>query len=1078
MPSRSTRQAVRRHVVTAVLVNHDGSAWLSETLAGLAAQTRAPEHVVGVDTGSTDGSHDALAAAVSGSLVTLPADTGFGAAVAAGLEAASREDAGAVEWVWLLHDDSAPDPTALQELLALAEDMPSAGVIGPKCRRWDGRHLSEVGITTDLVGRRDTGLERREVDQGQHDLTRDVLAVNTAGALIRRDVWDRLGGLDPALPLLRDDLDFGWRANRAGARVVVAPAAVVRHAEATASGLRSRPAAGRRLHRLDRTAALYTVLTNISAPALLIAVPRLLVGGLLRALGFLLIRRPSYAVDEVAALASVLGRPMALRAARHHRAQTSTVAHRDIRHLLAGLDVRFRSLADMLRRGGAADGESEPTASARSAVPVETGPVSEEAENFLAGGTGWLRHTLTRPPVALFLVLSVVALIAGRHLLGGSLAGGRLLPAPGGAQDLWHAYLSAWHTVGSGGHSAAPPYLALLAGLSTLTFGKPWLAVDLLLLGAVPLAGLSAYLASGTLTRNRWLRLWAGATYALLPVVTGAIATGRIDVTVATMALPLLLRGGVRTLRRDPRFAGWRTAVATGLGLSVAVAFAPVLWLLALVFAVIGCLVVRLGASVATVSGARRRCLAGLLAVAMPPALLLPWTITLVHHPGMLVAGVGRAAPDTVPDVAAHALLFANPGGPATPWAWLFAPLALVGSLALLRTGRRVPALAAWLVTVGGLATAVAADRMTVDLPGGLTTPVWAGIGTAIVGAGLVMGALVAADGASRSLRRRNFGWRQAGAGSLVVVALAVPLVAAGSWLHRGAGGPVATGTAGDVPAFVAADLATASRPRLLLLRQQGDTVRYTVQRGDTGPVLGDADVVLDDRAQQKLSALVARLAGGSGSDIAAGLASFDIRYVIVIDGNRGLSARLDRVPALARAGVDTVTLWRVIPRSGRVVVLPAVAAGQARAGQLPGLDDLRDVHRVSTGAMTTHARLAPGEPGRLLVLAEAASTGWHASLDGTPLRPVRAYGWAQGFELPAAGGRLTIDFHDQARSRWLALQVALVALALLFSLPTPARRDELGTPAPVAPSPPAGQAVNGAGVRSAEPSAPSETVP
>ena len=42
-----------------------------------------------------------------------------------------------------------------------------------------------------------TGVEFREVDQGQHDGRSDVLAVGTAGMLVRREVWDRLGGPDP-----------------------------------------------------------------------------------------------------------------------------------------------------------------------------------------------------------------------------------------------------------------------------------------------------------------------------------------------------------------------------------------------------------------------------------------------------------------------------------------------------------------------------------------------------------------------------------------------------------------------------------------------------------------------------------------------------------------------------------------------------------------------------------------------------------------------------------------------------------------------------------------------------------------
>ena len=95
--------------------------------------------------------------------------------------------------------------------------------------------------------------------------------------LVRRDVWDALGGLDPRLPLLRDDVDLGWRANLAGHRVVVVTDAVVHHAEAASHRRRPVHVAGGRLHRLDRQHALYVLLANLPLLRLLIAVPVLTV---------------------------------------------------------------------------------------------------------------------------------------------------------------------------------------------------------------------------------------------------------------------------------------------------------------------------------------------------------------------------------------------------------------------------------------------------------------------------------------------------------------------------------------------------------------------------------------------------------------------------------------------------------------------------------------------------------------------------------------------------------------------------------------------------------------------------------
>src|SRR3954447_25545893 len=207
-----------------------GTRWLPGLRAALDAQTRPPDVVVAADTSAPDDANHTLAALVdwlgAGRVVDLPARIGYGAAVQAALGRAGRQGDGSTH-LWLLHDDCAPAPEALEQLLAETARDPQVAVAGPKVLGLgDRRLLLEAGVTISRSGRRETGLERREQDQGQHDGTRAVLAVGTAGMLVRRDAWDALDGLDPLLPLFRDDVDLGWRANLAGHRVVVVTDAV------------------------------------------------------------------------------------------------------------------------------------------------------------------------------------------------------------------------------------------------------------------------------------------------------------------------------------------------------------------------------------------------------------------------------------------------------------------------------------------------------------------------------------------------------------------------------------------------------------------------------------------------------------------------------------------------------------------------------------------------------------------------------------------------------------------------------------------------------------------------------------
>lgn len=342
---------VRTVPVLAVLVCHDGERWLRTALSAVRRSAPRPRHVLAVDTGSTDRTPELLAEAAAGpdavldGVLTLDRTTGFGAAVAAALEAGVTRWGDPGEWLWLLHDDCAPEPTCLGVLLNQAELSPSAGMLGPLAVDWvDPRLVVEAGLSTDASGHRQAGLGPAE-PVGLHygEQSTEVLAVPSAGALVRRAVWTELGGYDPALPLLRDDLDFGWRVNRAGQVVLAVPAAHVRHVRALTRGLRPGDAIGGRATRaVDRAHGLRTLLANRGRLAYLLGVPRLLLLGVLRALGFVLLRRVSDARAELAALGYLLGGRAGLRAARAARRRLGPAGQ--VRGLLTSRTTRLRNL--------------------------------------------------------------------------------------------------------------------------------------------------------------------------------------------------------------------------------------------------------------------------------------------------------------------------------------------------------------------------------------------------------------------------------------------------------------------------------------------------------------------------------------------------------------------------------------------------------------------------------------------------------------------------------------------------------------------------------------------------------------
>jgi GT2 family glycosyltransferase len=1026
----------RDHHVTAVVVSHDGAVWLPAVLTTLAHQTRPPDTAVGVDTGSVDASPDLLTSSFGPErTVRLDHRVGFGEAVRTGLAhlgARAREPftPEAVEWVWLLHDDSAPDVNCLAALLDTADDNPSAAVLGPKILGWhDRRLLLEAGVTIGRSGRRITGLERREHDQGQHDGVRDVLAVSSAGMLVRRDVWDALEGYDPSLPLFRDDLDFCWRAHRRGERVLIATTATLHHREASAHGRRADDIAPRP-HRADREAAVHVLLAHAAAFAAPFVALRLFLGSLIRSAGYLLGKDVDAARDEVGAVLALALHPSKVRASQALVQRTATEPASVVRSLRPSTGAQFRQGLEALAGVLTTSGVSTPAASVSA---LDSGPTGEDVDYLDDGSGGLMRRILMSPGVLLSLALIVVAVVGTRGLwLGdGVLQGGALMPSPPGAGDLWQTYREAWHDVGPGSTTPSPPYLVAVTLVAFVLLGKAPVAVTVLLLLGVPLAGWAAYVALRGLVPGRAIRFWAAAAYALLPAMTGAVASGRIGTTIAAVILPFALRSLVRisgpggTLRRS---AG--TAILVAVVLSVA----PALWLVLVVAGVLGAVHLRRtqGTSARPVLG---RLALGLLA---PLVLLLPWSASLFVHPTLLLLEPGiNGTAITDPALKPWYVLLLHPGGPGMTPMWISLGIVLAGLLALLRT-ERLRVIGAFAV-LGGLALVMGLlqSMVLVTPPGGsLDIRPWPGQATLLLGLALLTMAAVAVDGLRSRFAGASFTLGQPIAAAVAVLALLAPVLSA-VWFASGLDAVVRKAPASSVPAFVAADAESAQAPRTLVLAADvAGRVKYTLMNG-AGPTLGDAETGPPAEAWDALDPYVAAMTSGRGGDEIEALAGYGIRYVVLAQGTTGeLIPTLDAEPGLRRlSSSGGEVLWRVAGVTSRARLV--TEAKQTPVGIAP--QGTTDADPYLDQAMPD------GTGARTLVTGAAVDGAWQAVGPDGALDPVPGPGllsWSQGFTVPEGSPSVTVSFDASARSRWLWLELIVLLALGVMALPERRRED------------------------------------
>ncbi len=1037
----STTAPQTRHTVTALIVAHDGARLLPGLVQALAAQTYKVEQTVGVDTGSRDRSGAVLAELIGQDAVFgMDRLAGYGEAVAVAVQHASRRRSGVtdpgltrVEWIWLLHDDCEPAPDALENLLRAASRDRSVVVVGPKVLDGqDRRTLREVGVSIDRAGRRVTGIDPGEIDQGQHDHKRSVLAVGSAGMLVRRDVWDRLGGFDPGLKFFRDDIDFCWRVQAAGLRVQVATDAILYHRELAAR--RRRPIDSGKSRRFDRQNALYVLAVNLPLLTMLRVVGGSVVGSLIRATYFLLTKQLDLAEAYAFSVLGLFAHPIRLIRGRRRRAAGMAEGYYAVRMFIPPARTLFR-LAEKLA-GLVSNGPPQVTHGRHQATVEE----SEEDEQFV-DQPSVARRIIGNRGVQLFTVLLLIALIAERRLLGASpLGGGALVPAWGGASALWQEYLAGFHAVSVGSTASAPPYLAVVAALATLLGGQAWLAVDVLLLGCVPLAGVTAYCATRWVASAIPVRILLAASYALLPVATGAVAAGRLGTATAFTLLPLIAVSAGRMLTAAPRQAR-RAAWATGLLVAVAAAFAPLTWVLGVVLAVGALAARRWLVAVNPVNVA--------IVVVTPLFVLFPWSLRLLTTPSGFLSEAGVSTPGlTTRGLSPTALLALSPGGPGVPPVWVTIGLGLA-LLALLLPIRRTGLLiAGWVVAIAGILAAVLVSRVSVTpLAGGQPASGWPGVATAVAALGLLLASAPAAQWLVGIIPNGNgqlppaaelpsgsgppgYGRsRRLLAGLALAAAVTAPLSVAVYWIRDGVQGPVGSITSPVLPANVSASSNSGQQYRTLILRPDGTGLDYQVVR-QADPTLGEPELGVAPAAGAALSRQVAALGAPDGAD--AGdpglvLGSFGIKWVLLPSPvDPVLAQRLDAALGLIALNKDpSYDLWQVTGSIARVRVVAA--------------DDTTTT--LSSGSVNVSGATAPASGGTL-ILAEPYG-GWTATLNGQPLKPITTPvdGWAQGFVLQQGGGRLSITHNDLARV--LSLVAELLATLVIFLLALPGKRAD-----------------------------------
>ena len=857
--------------VCAIVLAHDQPQYLDRVLADLRNQSVAPTKVLVVDT-----SKNSSISNLGFEVLKLDSKTGFAAAIDAAVQHMSAEG-----YLWILHDDSAPEQRALEQLLREVELSPSLAIVGPKQVDWENpKKIKQLGLTLTRTGRLFSRV-RGEFDQGQHDHAEDVMAVGTAGALVNLGVYQSLGGFDNNAPVYASDVDFSIRARLSGFRVAVAPNARVSHKMLSMQGARPLRWLGTSPATAIRQAELHLGLSYTHPVLFLLGWLLLLPAAVINSL-LLVLRSRAYAITpEITASFLVFLNLKNLLLSRSKIRQTTAAKL----GTLSGL----RATAQEVRNDNKKARDEEVSTRLLASHAMGETEQLQVAPNsgFVASGAVWW-------------ALGLVALNLPWVPTNVSVTGSGVLPVSSNWLEIFGQAGSNSHSIGLGFVGAADPWVWALSLLSAPLFFLPPLAITLFMFLATPIAFVGAFKLSELISSRNIVRIVASLSFALWPALTGALSQARFSQVFAIALLPWLLYSLARVARigqkDSTRFPRTHVGIAAIL-LAMIAASSPVLGVLLLAM-VITTAVIR-PTKIVPLMATTLLAWAWFLPLLIERAAAGSW-LSLLLDPGLTVSDGLEAN---------WKLVFFGFGFDSLSWGLLITvPVLFFALLALLAPKLR-NTLPLWAIVLAALVASWVVVGIDFDLGNGSIIGIDATALLGLFGLGL---ALLLAHLADSSLVLRI--------SSLATVAL-LGLVPAAFQLVTDP--PEVSYSDGRiVPSIIQAEVSTGSFWRTLKLESTtegglvaqvftGDGVK--LNRISSGYKISSTTNPAVNPEYNELGQLVANLASANGAEIFPTLEKFGIGYILVNPVDRNLQLALDSTRELESIGVtDFGQLWKV----------------------------------------------------------------------------------------------------------------------------------------------------------------------
>ena len=217
--------------VSIIIVNWNGLRHLPECLDSLSSQSFSDFEVIVVDNGSSDGSQSYLKGRPEVKLVELPENLGFAAGNNAALPLATGE------YLVTLNNDTKAEASWLEELVAVADRHPEAGMVGCRILNYqEPDRVDSLGMAICRDGMSRGAYRGRLFSELTIEKESEILFPSACVALYRREMIDETGFFDGEFFAYCEDTDLGLRGRLAGWGALLARDAVVYHKYSMTSG--------------------------------------------------------------------------------------------------------------------------------------------------------------------------------------------------------------------------------------------------------------------------------------------------------------------------------------------------------------------------------------------------------------------------------------------------------------------------------------------------------------------------------------------------------------------------------------------------------------------------------------------------------------------------------------------------------------------------------------------------------------------------------------------------------------------------------------------------------------------------